>query len=175
MLDLFGQVQSEDFHWIVAVFANTGAVEAIRKANEVPLRTFYPIRFNGRGQPIPLWRHYLFIEFRDYITSDVCRSTKKFIKVLSMRNEFGVEYPVMVRKNAINEHLGLLISGRFNDRTYLRRYYGKGSLVRVVEGNFIDKRVKLDMDVTPDMPGNKKVMIDINGWKGSVELWKLAL
>lgn len=173
--DLFDQQSVNDFHWIVAVFANTGAVDVIRKANEVPLKTFYPIRFNGRGEPIPMWRHYLFIEFRQFITAEICRSTKKFIKVITMRDNFGIEYPVMVRKNAINEHMGLLLSGKFNDKLRMRRFYGKGSFVRVIEGTFIDKRVKLDMDITPDMPGNKKVLVDINGFKGSIELWKLSL
>ena len=81
----------------------------------------------------------------------------------------------MVRKNAIDESLGLLLAGRFNSKTYVRRFYGKGSIVRVLEGNFIDKKVRLDTNITPDMSGNKKVAIDINGWKGSIELWKLAL
>jgi hypothetical protein len=175
MQDLFATQTQNDFKWVVAVFANTGATEAIRKANDVPLKTFYPIRFNQKGLPVPLWRHYLFIEFRDTLTAQVCRSTKKFIKVITMRDEEGIEYPVMVRKNAINEHLGLLLSGRFNSRSTVRRYYGKGSIVRVLEGNFIDKKVRLETDVPPSMPGNKKVQIDIGGFKASIEIWKLAL
>lgn len=175
MQDLFAPQAQNDFKWVVAVFANTGATEAIRKANEVPLKTFYPIRFNHKGLPVPLWRHYLFIEFRNSITAQVCRSTTKFIKVLTMRDEEGIEYPVMVRKNAIDEHMGLLLAGKFNSRSTVRRYYGRGSLVRVLEGNFIDKKVRLESAVTPDMPGTRKIAIDINGWKGSIEIWKLAL
>lgn len=175
MLDLFSQQSTEDFKWIVAVFASTGAVEAIRLANEVPLKTFYPIRFNGRGEPMPLWRPYLFIEYRRILTTQICRSTNKFIKVLTMRDNEGFEYPVMVRKNAIDEHMSLLLRGQFNAKVFKRRFYGRGSIVRVTDGNFIDKRVRLEMDVTPDMPGTKKVLININGWHGSIELWKLSL
>jgi hypothetical protein len=175
MQDLFTTQSQENFNWVVAVFANTGAVEAIRKANEVPLKTFYPVRFNGRGEPQPLWRNYLFIEHREILTSQICRSVNKFIRVLTMRDNEGIEYPVMVRKNAIDEHLKLLLSGKFNNKTYMRRHYGRGSIVRVVDGNFIDKKVRLEMDIPSDWPGNRKVLIDINGWKGQIELWKLAL
>jgi hypothetical protein len=173
--DLFAPQAQNEFKWVVAVFANTGATEAIRKANEVPLKTFYPIRFNHKGLPVPLWRHYLFIEFRNSITAQVCRSTKKFIKVITMRDDEGIEYPVLVRKNAIDEHLGLLLSGKFNSRPTIRRFYGKGSIVRVLEGTFIDKKVQLESNITPNMPGNKKVQIDIGGFKASIEIWKLAL
>jgi hypothetical protein len=175
MQDLFGQVSSEDFHWVVGLFAGTGATEAIRKANDVPLRTFYPIRFNGRGEPMPLWRHYLFIEHRDNLTTMICRSTRKFIKILSMRDKWGQEYPVMVRKNAINDHLNLLLAGQFDERVRMRRFYGVGSLVRVIDGNFIDKRVRLEMDVDPKMPGTQKVSVSIGNWSGKIELWKLSL
>jgi hypothetical protein len=175
MLDLFTQTQSNDFHWVVGLFAGNGATDVIRKANEVPLKTFYPIRFNGRGEPLPLWRPYLFIEHRNDLTTKICRSTKKFIKILSMRDDEGQEYPVMVRKHAINAHMQLLMSGKFNDRTYKRRHYGKGSIVRVMDGTFIDKRVILETDVEQDWPGTRKVPIDINGFKGSIELWKLSL
>jgi hypothetical protein len=175
MQDLFTQSQDYDFSWVVAVFAGTGAVEAIRRANEVPLRTFYPIRFNGRGAPIPMWRNYLFIEHREILTSQICHSINKFIKVLTMRDDEGKLYPIMVRKNAIDEHLSLLLSGQFNDKTHTRRFYGQGSLVRVVEGNFIDKRVRLEMDIDPTMNGKQKVSVSIGNWFGKIELWKLAL
>jgi hypothetical protein len=175
MQDLFGHLHQNDFHWIVAVFANTGAVDAIRRANEIPLKTFYPIRFNGHGQPMPMWRHYLFIEYREILTTQVCRSTKKFIKILSMRDQWGQEYPVMVRKNAINDHLNLLLAGQFDERVRMRRFYGVGSLVRVIDGNFIDKRVRLEMDVDPKMPGTQKVSVSIGNWNGKIELWKLSL
>lgn len=176
MLDLFCQQSSiDDFHWIVGLFSGCGATDAIKRANDVPLRTFYPIKFNGRGEPVPLWRSYLFIEFRECLTLQICRSTKSFLKIINMRDNAGQEYPVMVRKGAIDEHLKLLLSGRFNDKSITRPFYGKGSLVRVIDGNFLDKRVRLDMDVPSHMPGNKKVLIDINGLKGSIELWKLSL
>ena len=175
MIDLFGQVQQDDFHWVVGMFTGNGATDAIRRANQVPLRTYYPIRFNGKGEPVPLWRNYLFIEYREDLTSSLCRATKKFIKVLSMRDDEGNQYPIRVRRNAIDMHMQLLMKGKFDDKTFLRRFYGRGSLVRVVEGTFIDKRVRLEIDVTPDLPGNSKIPININGFKGSIDLWKLAL
>jgi hypothetical protein len=176
MQDLFAQQNTVDnFRWVVGLFSGSGATDAIRRANEVPLRTYYPICFNGRGEPVPMWRNYLFIEFRESLTVQICRSTKKFLKVITMRDEDGIEYPVLVRKDAIQKHQQLLINGEFDDKTFMRRFYGKGSFVRVISGTFIDKRVRLDIDVMPDMPGNKKVAVDINGWKASIELWKLAL
>lgn len=176
MFDLFSDAhQGESFNWVVAMFAGSGAVDAIRRANDIPLKTYFPIRFNGSGIPVPLWRNYLFIEFREVLTLQLCRNTGKLLKILSMRDEDGKLAPVLLRKNVIDENLGLMIMGKFNDKTYLRRFYGRGSVVRVIEGTFIDKRVKLDMDIEPHMQGNRKVIIDINGVKGSIELWKLAL
>lgn len=175
MEDLFTQQVSDNFHWVVGVFAGNGATEAIKVANYVPLRTYYPIRFNVKGEPVPMWRSYLFIEFHRRLTNEVCRSSNKFIKVLSMRDEDGVEYPVLVRKNAIDEHMALLLSGKFNERTIRRRFYGIGSIVKVIDGIFVDKKVKLLVDVAPDVPSHIKVAIEINGLRGSIELWKLAL
>jgi hypothetical protein len=176
VLDLFTNKPSvDDFQWMVALFSGYGATDVIRRANDVPLKTYFPIRFNGKGEPIPLWRNYLFIEFRDKLTLEICRSTSRFLKVLSIHDDEGVLKPILVRKDAINDHLEMLMRGHFNDRLYLRRFYGKGSFVRVIEGIFIDKRVRLEMDIEPGMPGNKKVLVDINGCRGSIELWKLAL
>jgi hypothetical protein len=176
MQDLFSSIQpSTDFSWVVAMFAGTGATDAIRRANDVPLKTYFPIRFNGNQEPIPMWRNYLFIEFRGMLTLNICRSTSKFLKIICAHDEEGILRPIMVRKNAIAESLELFQQGRFNDRTYVRRYYGKGSIVRVIEGNFIDKRVRLEIDIEPGLPGTKKVPIDINGCRGSIEIWKLAL
>jgi hypothetical protein len=176
MLDLFApQEVTDTFQWIVALFAGSGAVEAIKRANDIPLKTYYPIRFNGRGEPIPLWKNYLFMQYQENLTTQLCHSTRQFIKILSMRDDEGKIYPILVRKEAISENMRLLVSGRFNDKSYRRRHYGRGSIVRVVEGTFIDKRVRLEMDVEPDWPGTRKVIIDINGLKGSIELWKLSL
>jgi hypothetical protein len=165
----------ENLQWIVALFSGNGATDVIRKANDAELRTFYPIRFNGRGEPVPMWRNYLFVEFRDILTLQICRSTNKFLNVISMRNKEGDLEPVLLPKNTINEQLELALAGKFNERLLFRRFYGKGSFVRVIDGNFIDKRVRLEVDVSPGMNGNKKVAIDINGYKGYIEVWKLAL
>jgi hypothetical protein len=92
-----------------------------------------------------------------------------------MRNEEGVLEPTLVPKHAIDESLELVRMGKFNERSFTRKFYGKGSVVRVTEGTFLDKKVRLEMDIPSDMPGNRKVLIDINGLKGSIELWKLSL
>jgi hypothetical protein len=176
MRDLFMDTQQiENFSWIVAMFTNGGAPEVIRRANDVPLKTFYPIRFNGKNEPVPMWRNYLFIEFRENLTLQICRTTNRFLRIISAHDKEGNLKPILVRKNAIAESLELFQQGRFNDRIHLRRFYGRGSLVRVIEGNFIDKRVRLEMDIEPGWPGTKKVTIDINGYRGSIEIWKLAL
>jgi hypothetical protein len=174
--DLFSlSPQCSDFNWICAVFANTGASEVIRSANDVPLKTYYPIRFNGRGEPIPIFRNYLFIEYRKYITSQVCRSTNKFIKILCMRDDGGNTYPVLLRANSISQSVDMMLSGKYDDRIYKRRFYGKGSLVRVTDGTFIDKKVRLEADLHPNMQSNKKVTISLGNWKGTIEVYKLAL
>ena len=51
MMDLFGEMQSSDFHWVVAIFQGTGASEIIPRANEASLKTYYPFRFDVRGEP----------------------------------------------------------------------------------------------------------------------------
>ena len=123
MQDLFCQQQSGDnFNWIVALFRDDGAPETIQRANNVSLRTYYPIRFNGKGEPKPLWRPYLFIEFRRSLTLQICRSTNKFLKVLSMRNEEGVLEPTLVPKHAIDESLELVRMGKFNERSFTRKF-----------------------------------------------------
>jgi hypothetical protein len=177
MFDLFtNPPQTDDFHWLVALFAGAGATEVIKRANDIPLKTFYPFKFNGKNEPIPMWKNYLFIQFVDDITIQICRSTNKFLKFIDAFDpETEVRKPVLVRKNAINESLELFHQGKFNDRVYLRRFYGYGSIVRVIEGPLIDKKVRLNMNIEPNMPGTKKILIDINGCRGSIELWKLAL
>jgi hypothetical protein len=174
-MDLFGEMQSSDFHWVVAIFQGTGASEIIPRANEASLKTYYPFRFNVRGEPIPLWRNYLFVEFQESLTLSVCRSTFRFLKLISAHDEEGILHPVLVPKNAINENMKLVQQGKFNAIKFRRRFYGRGSLVKVVDGLFTDKRVKLEADLTPDMPGNKAVPISIGGWNGKIEIFKLAL
>jgi len=164
-----------DFRWSVAVFKAHGAVEAIKRANQVPLKTYYPFKIDKRGNFTPLWRNYLFLEFRQSLTLEVCRTTRNFIKMLTMRDDEGETYPILVKKEAITENMRLLQLGKFDDKTFLRSFYGKGSLVRVTEGTFQDKRVRLEMDILPNMEGKTKVSVDINGWKAQIELWKLSL
>ena len=175
MLDLFNEYTQSDFRWIVAIFQKTGATEAIKKANEVRLRTYYPIRLNYNGEPTPLWRNYLFMEFKESLTLNVCRSSFSFLKIISVHDEEGILRPVLVPKNAIDENLRLLHQGRFNDIQYQRRFYGKGSLVRVIDGIFTDKKVRLETDLPSNVSGNKLVSISIGNWNGKIEIFKLAL
>jgi hypothetical protein len=165
----------DPFRWCVAVFMADGASVTIRRANAVPLRTFYPIRFNGKGEPIPLWRNYLFLEWREQTTLEICRTTIHFIRIISARDKEGVSHPIFVRRNGIQESMAMVLEGRFNERVIERRFYGRGHIVRVIEGHFIDKKVKLEQGLLPEMPGNYKVKIDIGGIKGSIEIYKLAL
>jgi hypothetical protein len=177
-MDLFdgsAPEQDNDFQWSVAVFKADGASKAIQRANGAHLRTYYPFYRNKMGDLKPLFRNYLFLEFQKSITISICRTTSNFIKMLSMMNEEGEYEPVLVRKDAIYENMRLLRLGAFNDINYQRRYYGVGSLVNIISGDFSGRRVELLGDITIDMPGNKKVLVDINGWRASIEIFKLAL
>jgi transcription antitermination factor NusG len=165
----------DPFRWVVAIFSADGAVQAIIRANKSDLKTYYPIRFNAKSEPIPLFRNYVFVEFRKYITIDLCRETPNFIKVISAHDDEGMLRPVLVRRSAIDEHRAMILAGKFNERSINRQFYGRGSLVRVIEGTFIDKKVKLEEDVYPDWKGNHRVKVDIDGIKGTVELYKLSL
>lgn len=170
MLNLFDSVNHHDFSWIVAIFQGCGATEVIKRANEVPLRTYYPVRTNKNGDLVPLWRNYLFIEFQGLISVNICRSTYKFLKIISIDG-----LPVLVPRNAINAHLELLNQGKFNERSFSRRFYGRGALVRVLEGHFANKRVRLEADLEPNMPGNRLIPVSIGNWSGKIEVFKLAL
>jgi hypothetical protein len=173
--DLFTGKQIDNFKWIVAIFNGDGATLVIIRAHRCNLATYYPIRLNNHGDPVPLFKNYLFVEFREYITLDICRSTSNFIKVLSARDDEGLARPVLVPRNAIDENRAMVMAGRFNERSLQRQFYGRGSLVRVLEGTFIDRRVRLEEDVFPDWRGNHKVKVDIDGLKGVIEVHKLAL
>jgi transcription antitermination factor NusG len=175
MLDLFGNAEIGDFRWAVAIFQGSGATEVIQRANEVELHTYYPIRINKNGEPVPLWKNYLFVEFHEQLTLSICRSTFKFMRLISTHDEEGILKPVLVPKNAIDENLRLLRQGKFNDKSYRRRFYGRGSLVKVIDGIFTDKRVKLETDLPSHIPGNKMVAVSIGGWNGKIEIFKLAL
>jgi hypothetical protein len=80
-----------------------------------------------------------------------------------------------VRPGAIDESLRLITQGRFDERPVRRRFYGKGSLVRVMDGSFAEKKVRLEEDVRPEMKGGRAVAISIGGWSAKVEIFKLAL
>jgi hypothetical protein len=165
----------DPFRYICGIFNGNGAVQIIKRANEIPLRTYYPIRFNNKGEPTPLWRSYLFIEFREGVTINLCRTTTHFVRVVSEKDKDGLVTPVMVRRNGIRESMAMVLHGKFNERMIVRRFYGKGSIVRVLDGHFIDQKVRLEADVTPEMRGNYRVRVDINGLKAVIELHKLAL
>jgi hypothetical protein len=165
----------DPFRYICGVFSGDSAVQIIQRANQIPLATYFPIRFNGKGEPIPLWRNYLMIEFREGITINLCRTTSHFIRVVSERDKDGLVTPVMVRKDSVTESLRLVTMGKFNDKSFKRQFHGKGSIVRVLEGNFIDRRVTLEIDVPPDMNGRTRIPVDMNGIKCKIELFKLAL
>jgi transcription antitermination factor NusG len=162
-------------YWIVGVFSGNGAVQVIKRANERDIKTFYPIRRTFEGEYTPLWKSYLFIEFVESVTIDLCRTTGNFLRIISERDEDGLVRPVLVRKNGINESLELMTQGKFDDIQFKRQFRGRGSIIRVIEGTFIDMKVRLDEDVFPDMHGNHKVKVDLNGLKATVELFKLAL
>jgi hypothetical protein len=179
MLDLFGgngcATIADDFKWSVAVFRSHGASEAIKRANEQQLRTYYPIRRNKIGNLIPLWSNYLFIEFRNQLTLSICRSTSNFIKILSIPDKDGINQPILVPKNVIDENLRLFSLGKFDDIEYKRRFYGKNSLVRIIHGEFAGTRVQLLVDIPYNMPSSKKVPINLGNWKASIEIFKLGL
>jgi hypothetical protein len=165
----------DKFRWIVAIFMADGASVTIRRANANDLKTYYPIKFKGNGEPVPLFINYLFLEWREDITLQICRATTKFIKVLSAHDEEGILRPILIRRNAVEENRAMVIAKGFNERTITRSFYGKGSLVRVIEGNFIDKRVRLEQDILLEMCGRTKVRVNIGGINATIELFKLAL
>jgi hypothetical protein len=165
----------DPFRWVCAMFASNGAVQIIRRAYAKDLKTFYPIRRNLQGEYAPIWRSYLFIEFREGVTINLCRTTTHFIKIVSERNKDGLITPVMMRKDGIKESLRLVTMGKFDESQFKRQFHGKGSIVRVLEGVSIDRRVTLEIDVPPDMNGRTRIPVDMNGIKCKIELFKLAL
>ena len=172
--DPFG-FETDDFRWICAVFQSDGAIQIIKRAKERDIQIFYPIRRNVEGNYVPMWRPYLFVQWKDGITINLCRSTAKFIKIISTKDEDGISRPVLVKRDAVGESLRLVTMGKFDEKAYERRFYGKGSIVLVREGNFLDKKVTLEIDVPPYMNGRTKIPVDINGIKAKVELYKLVL
>jgi hypothetical protein len=171
----FGAVHQYEFRWICAVFSSDGAVQIIKRAKDHDLASFYPIRRNHQGEYVPMWRPYLFVQWKEGITINLCRTTAKFIKIISARGDDGIMQPVLVRRCGVAESLRLVTMGKFDEKAYERRFYGKGSIVLVREGNFLDKKVTLEIDVPPYMNGRTKVPVVINGIKAKVELYKLVL
>ena len=160
----------DPFRWVVAVFSTDGAVQVIRRVNasERPLKMYYPIRLKHNGRYVALWANYLFIEFIEGVTIELCRTTTKFIRVISARNNDGIVRPVMVRKNAIAESLRLMTQGKFNYKVPLRKSYGRGSIVAILDGVMANRKVRLDEDVLPNMSGSRRVKVDIDGIKGVI-------
>jgi hypothetical protein len=182
MPDLFGTKTNghsylepieDQFRWVVAVFSGSGATEVIKRANERGFKTYFPIRINKRGDYVPLWANYLFIEFQEGVSIELCRTTTRFIKLISARDDDGILYPIMVRRDGINESLRLMMQGQFDVRPQQRPFHCKGSMVRVREGSFVDRQVRLEIDVTPAMRG--KVPVWIDGIRAVIEIHKLAL
>jgi hypothetical protein len=186
MRDLFGgaptnghhylkPLEDDPFRYICGVFSDDGAVEVIKRANAIPLVTYFPIRFNGKGEPVPLWRSYLLVEFREGVTINLCRTSSNFLKIVSERYKDGLQYPVLVRKSSIAQSMAMVLEGKYNERIVNRQFHGRGSIVRVIEGTFIDKRVRLEEDIFPDWKGNRRVRVNIDGVRGTIEVYKLSL
>jgi hypothetical protein len=163
----------DEFRWVVGVFREDGATQTIIRANKCNLLTYYPIRFNAKGEPTPLFRSYLFTEFREYVTLDIFRSTSKFIRILSAHDDEGLVRPILIRRTAVDENRAMVLASKFNERIIDRRFYGRGSIVAVLHGIMATRKVRLDEDVTPEMRGGRRVRVDMDGVKGTIEIHKL--
>jgi hypothetical protein len=166
---------TDTFRWIVGIFSGDGAPRTIIRANKSDLLTYYPVKMNQHGEPTPLFKNYLFLEWRGEATLDICRATSLFIKVLSARDDDGIVRPILVRRNAVDENRAMVMAGRFNERIINRQFYGKGSIVAVLHGIMATRRVRLEEDILPEWRGNHRVKVDMNGVKGVIEIHKLAL
>jgi hypothetical protein len=183
MPDLFGAPKTnghayldDPFRWMVAIFSGSGASDIIQRANGCGLKSYYPLRFNVHGEARPLWKNYLFLEFREGISIELCRTTSKFIRVVSARDiDSDISKPVLVRRDAIAENMKLIEDGSFNAVAPRRQFYGIGSLVKVTGGALIERKVRLEADIPPEMPGRYAVAVSIGNWRGTIELFKLAL
>jgi hypothetical protein len=69
----------------------------------------------------------------------------------------------------------MMVAGKFNDVAVQRPFHGKGSLVMVTEGSFVSRKVRVEIDVTPQMRGGLKVPVSIDGIRAVIEIFKLAL
>jgi hypothetical protein len=174
-IDMIYLVMRLKTRWVCAVFSSDGAIQIIKRAKQHDLQTYYPIRQNHNNEYVPMWRPYLFIQWNEVITINLCRTTSKFVKIISARDDDGIMQPVRVRKDAVSESLRMMTQGKFDEKKIMRRYYGKGSLVLVIDGVMHDRTVRLEADISPEMKGNHKVPISIDNWKGLIEIHKLAL
>ena len=181
MLDLFqnhrcANIWKDEFRWALAVFRQKGALEAMRRAKANQLMTYYPVKFNTANKVVPLWSNYLFIEFKRSLTMQICRCTSNFIRIVSAENiETGENEPILIRRNAIDESMQLFMNGFYNESVRVRPFYGYGSLVKINDGDFAGKRVRLLCDIPSDMSGNKRIVVDLEGWKVNIEIFKLNL
>ena len=174
--DLFSGKEIDDFRWCIAIFVSNGASQIIQKANAVPLATFYPIFINKACEYVPVFRNYLFIEFKESSTYKLCHSSLNFVRMITARDVDGDVYkPILVRRDAIKESVELLRQGKFNELEVKRRFYGRGSRVLVKDGSFSGKQVTIQIDIRPSMNGRVSVPVDINGHRATIELFKLAL
>jgi hypothetical protein len=166
----------DPFRFLISVFGQDGATRAIIKANKLDLSTYYPTRTNIKGDVVPLWRNYLMIEFWEFVTIDLCRNTPHFIKLISARDpDSDLSHPVMVRRNAVKQNMAMVLAGEFDAIAPRRRFHGKGSLIRVTGGALQERRVRLEADILPEMPGHHAVAVSIGLWRGTIEIFKLAL
>ena len=75
----------------------------------------------------------------------------------------------------MKQSIAMVLEGKFNERIIDRRFYGKGSIVAVLHGVMATRKVRLEQNVTPEMPGSQRVKIDMDGVKATIEIHKLAL
>jgi hypothetical protein len=166
----------DPFRWVVCLFSGNGASDVIQRANGCGLQSYYPLRFNEKGEPRPLWANYLFLEFKEGISIELCRTTSKFIRVVSARDVGSdISKPVLVPRNAIAESMKMITDGKFDTVAHQRQFYGIGSLVTVTEGIMAYRRVRLETDILPEMVGNCAIAVSFGNWRGTIELFKLAL
>jgi hypothetical protein len=173
--DIFGEYQQYDkFFWSVGIFAGNGANEAIKHAIDEHLEVFYPYRLNKSGDFTPLWKNYLFIEWIDNLSIDVCNRCNKFIKFISFDDS---NKPFLVKHDSINECLEMMRMGKYNIGSPVRSFRNAGSriMIRDQNSNFDRMRVLLLCDVTPNMSGTKRIPVELNGWRVLIEVNKLWL
>jgi hypothetical protein len=95
----------DPFRWCVTVFGQGGATEIIKRAKG-DLKTYYLVRRKFNGDYVPLFANYLFIEFKEGVTLEPCRTTTKFIRVISARDhDSDISRPILVRRGAIADNM----------------------------------------------------------------------